>query len=99
MALKLAKRRFVAAVETTEDKKPRRLRLKVVKGFRKREIAKLAKADIATGTKVESDGLSCWSALTEAGCEHSSIKTGSGQKGRKPGALQMGQHHARNSTP
>jgi len=52
---------FVAAVETTADKKPRRLRLKVVKGFRKQEIAKLAKANIAAGTKVESDALSCWS--------------------------------------
>ena len=71
---------FVAAVETTADKKPRRLRLKVVKGFRKQEIAKLAKANIAAGTKVESDALSCWSAVTEAGCEHSSIKTGSGKK-------------------
>ena len=39
---------FVAAVETTADKKRAdRLRLKVVKGFRKQEIAKLAKADIA----------------------------------------------------
>ena len=71
---------FVAAVETTADKKPRRLRLKVVKGFRKQEIANLAKAEITAGTKVESDALSCWSAVTEAGCEHSSIKTGSGKK-------------------
>lgn len=71
---------FVAAVETTAERKPRRLRLKVVKGFRKQEISKLAKAEIAAGTKVESDGLRCWSAVTEAGCEHSSIKTGSGKK-------------------
>jgi ribosomal protein L37AE/L43A/transposase-like protein len=71
---------FVAAVETTSEKKPRRLRLKVVKGFRKHEISKLAKAEIAAGTKVESDGLSCWTAVTEAGCEHSSIKTSSGKK-------------------
>lgn len=71
---------FVAAVETTMDKKPRRLRLKVVKGFRKQEISKLAKAEMAAGTKVESDALSCWTAVTEAGCVHSSIKTGSGKK-------------------
>jgi ribosomal protein L37AE/L43A/transposase-like protein len=71
---------FVAAVETTAENRPKRLRLKVVKGFRKREISKLAKAEIAAGTKVESDGLRCWTAVTEAGCEHSSIKTGSGKK-------------------
>ena len=35
---------FVAAVETTAERKPRRLRLTVVKGFRKREVEKLAKA-------------------------------------------------------
>ncbi len=68
---------FVAAVETTADKKPRLLRLKVVNGFGKQEVAKLVKADIAPGTKVESDALSCWTAVTEAGCEPSSIKTGS----------------------
>ena len=33
---------FVAAVETTAERKPRRLRLTVVKGFRKKEIATLA---------------------------------------------------------
>ena len=38
---------FVAAVETTAERKPRRLRLTVVKGFRKKEIATLAKRDLA----------------------------------------------------
>src|SRR3954452_16222591 len=35
---------IVAAVETTPERKPMRLRLSVVKGFRKREVEKLAKA-------------------------------------------------------
>src|ERR671927_497905 len=35
---------IVAAVETTPDRRPRRLRLRVVKGFREREIERLAKA-------------------------------------------------------
>src|SRR5918912_974755 len=39
----------VAAVETTPERKPRRLRLTVVKGFRKREVEKLAKAAIEPG--------------------------------------------------
>src|SRR3954451_7136166 len=37
---------LVAAVEATADRRPRRLRLTVVKGFRKREVEKLAKAAI-----------------------------------------------------
>ena len=49
---------FVAAVETTPERKPRRLRLTVVKGFRKKEIEKLAKRDFAAGSNVVSDGLS-----------------------------------------
>ena len=38
---------FIAAVETTPQRKPRRLRLTVVRGFRKREVEKLAKSDFA----------------------------------------------------
>src|SRR5262245_2195983 len=52
-----AKTPFVAAVETTAERKPRRLRLAVVKGFRKKEIAALAKRDFAAGSNVVSDGL------------------------------------------
>jgi transposase-like protein len=55
---------IVAAVETTAERKPRRLRLTVVKGFRKREVEKLAKAAIEPGATVVSDGLSCWPAPT-----------------------------------
>src|SRR3954449_1738252 len=62
---------FVAAVETTAERKPRRLRLTVVKGFRKREVEKLAKAAIEPGSDVVSDGLSCWPAVEKAGCTHS----------------------------
>ena len=54
---------IVAAVETTADRKPRRLRLTVVEGFRKKEVEKLAKRDLAPGSNVVSDGLSCWSAV------------------------------------
>ena len=69
---------FVAAVETTAERKPRRLRLTVVKGFRKKEIATLAKRDFAAGSNVVSDGLSCWTAVGEAGCDHFPMVTGSG---------------------
>ena len=69
---------FVAAVETTAERKPRRLRLAVVKGFRKKEIERLAKRDFAAGSNVVSDGLSCWTAVEQAGCDHFPMLTGSG---------------------
>jgi hypothetical protein len=71
---------IVAAVETTLDRKPRRLRLSVVKGFRKKEVERLAKRDLAAGSNVVSDGLSCWPAVEKAGCEHFPIVTGSGKR-------------------
>src|SRR6188472_1606127 len=71
---------IVAAVETTAERRPRRLRLTVVKGFRKREVEKLAKAAIEPGATVVSDGLSCWPAVERAGCQHFPIVTGSGKR-------------------
>jgi len=71
---------LVAAVETTPERKPRRLKLTVVKGFRKKEVEKLAKRDFAPGSNVVSDGLSCWPAVAKAGCDHFPMVTGSGQQ-------------------
>jgi len=71
---------FVAAVETTADRRPRRLKRVPVKGFRKAEIEKLAKAGFAAGTNVVSDGLACWQAVTRAGCDHFPMRTGSGRQ-------------------
>jgi len=70
----------VAAVETTPERKPRRLRLTVVKGFRKKEVEKIAKRDLAPGTNVVSDGLSCWPAVAKAGCAHFPMATGAGKR-------------------
>jgi hypothetical protein len=70
----------VVAVETTPERKPRRMRLTVVKGFRKKEGEKVAKRDLAAGATVVSDGLSCWPAVAKAGCEHRPMRTGSGRQ-------------------
>src|SRR3712207_3061302 len=70
----------VAAVGTTPERKPRRMRLTVVKGLRKKEVEKLAKRDLAAGATVVSDGLSCWPAVAKAGCEHRPMRTGSGRR-------------------
>src|SRR5687768_15412200 len=74
---------IVVAVETTPERKPRRLKLTVVKGFRNKEIEKLAKRDLAPGSNVVSDGLSCWPAVAKAGCCHFPMVTGSGKQAAK----------------
>src|SRR3954469_16409775 len=74
---------FVAAVETTAERKPRRLRLTVVKGFRTKEVEELAKRDFAAGSNVVTDGLSCWTAVERAGCTHFPLVTGSGPQAAK----------------
>ena len=74
------KQPFVAAVETTPERRPKRLRLSVVKGFRKKEIERLAKCHLAPGSEIVSDGLSCWPAVEKAGCSHRPMVTGSGKR-------------------
>jgi ISXO2-like transposase domain/Transposase zinc-ribbon domain len=71
---------IVAAVETTPERKPKRLRLSVVEGFRKKEVERIAKRDFAPGTEVVSDGLSCWPAVEKAGGSHRPMVTGSGKR-------------------
>jgi hypothetical protein len=55
----------------------------MVKGFRKKEVEKLAKRDLAAGSNVVSDGLSCWPAVAKAGCCHFPMVTGSGRQAAK----------------
>jgi ribosomal protein L37AE/L43A len=71
---------FVAAVETTPERRPRRLRLAVVEGFRKQAVARLAKRSFAPGTQIVSDGLACWGAVAQAGCDHVPMTTGAGRQ-------------------
>src|SRR3954453_11881342 len=71
---------IIAAVETTAERKPGRLRLTVVRGFRKREVEKSAEAAIEPGSAAVSDGLSCWPAVGKAGCPRRPMVTGSGER-------------------
>ena len=71
---------FVAAVSTSPEGRPRKVKLAPVKGFRKREIARGVKLWLAPGAAVVTDGLGCWSALDEAACSHQAIRTGSGRQ-------------------
>lgn len=70
---------FVAAVETTKEGQPTRVKLSVVKGFRTAEIATWSKCHLSKGSTVISDGLACFNAVTEAGCDHDKIVCGGGR--------------------
>ena len=70
---------FIAAVETTDQGKPVRIKLHRVKGFRRKEVEKFAKKSLAPGSAVVSDGLDCFTSVTKAGCSHQPIVTGSGR--------------------
>jgi len=71
---------FIAAVETTEEGHPRKIKLQVLSGFRKKEISRWAKAHLEADSYVVTDGLRCFAALTEAGCEHEAIVVGNDRK-------------------
>lgn len=69
---------FVAAVETTPEGKPVRMKLSRVAGFSGKAIATFARRNLEPSCEVVSDGLHCFASVTEAGCAHQAIKTGSG---------------------
>lgn len=71
---------FVAALSFDEEGHPLRVKLTPVSGFTSRAIADWAKTNLASGCTVLSDGLACFAAVTEAGCQHHAIIIG----GRKP---------------
>jgi hypothetical protein len=69
---------FLAAVETTPDGKPVRLKLRRVASFCGRAISGFAKRSLDPACMVVSDGLACFGSVTDAGCAHEAIRTGSG---------------------
>ena len=74
------KQPFVAAVSTSDDRRPRKIKLLPVKGFRKKEVKKLVAKHLASTSRLVTDGLRCWTAAAEAGLEHTVIVTGSGKR-------------------
>ena len=71
---------FVAAVSTGTERRPRKVKLAPVRGFRKREIARGAPRWLAPGSEVVTDGLGCWSVLGECACTHRAVRAGPGPK-------------------
>ena len=74
------KQPFVAAVSTSDDRRPRKIKLLPVKGFRKKEVKKLIAEHLASTSRLVTDGLRCWTAAAEAGLGHTPIITGSGKR-------------------
>jgi transposase-like protein len=64
---------FVAAVETSAAGHPLRLLLHVVKTHDGAAIEAMAKQHLVPGTRVVSDGLGCFRAVTRAGCVHQPV--------------------------
>ena len=71
---------FIAAVSLMGNGLPLRVRLTPVSGFTRKAVSVWAKYALAPGSRVFSDGLACFGAVTEAGCHHYPTVMG----GRKP---------------
>ena len=78
---------FVAAVETTAEGKPVRLKLRRVTSFCAASIAGFAKRSLDPDCAVVSDGLQCFASVTYAGCAHQVVTTGSGPKAARTPAF------------
>lgn len=71
---------FVAAVETTAEGRPVRVKFSRVANFSREEIKRWAGQHLRPGGTVYSDGLGCFLGLGDAGCIHRPIVTGSGKR-------------------
>ena len=71
---------FVAAVSLNPEGHPMYIKMAPIPGFTRKAIGDWAKADLSPGCLVISDGLACFSGVTDAGCQHQPIIVGT----RKP---------------
>src|SRR5215211_2023471 len=78
---------FLAAVETTPEGKPVRLKLHRVTSFCRRAVEGFAKRSLDPACEAVSDRLGCFAAVTEAGCQHTVITTGSGARAARTPAF------------
>ena len=65
---------FVVAVET-RDGRPQRVQFHTVTSHTRAEIKRIATTSFVPGSRVVSDGLDCFKAVTEAGCTHDATVT------------------------
>ena len=71
---------FIAAVSLSETGHPLYVKMALVPGFTRKAIADWAEHNLSPSCTVISDGLACFSGVTDIGCQHEIIVEG----GRKP---------------
>lgn len=74
------KKPIVVAVQTSEDGRPRRMKLRRITRFKRKRVKSLAKRIIVEGATVVTDGLKCFRGVADAGCNHVPLATGSGRR-------------------
>ena len=67
---------LVATLALNEEGHPLRIKLTLASGFNNKAIADWAKANLKPDCAVLSDGLACFAAVIEAGCQHQDIIVG-----------------------
>jgi hypothetical protein len=70
---------FVAAVSLNTEGHPMYLKMAPVSGFTRKAIVEWAKQDLSPDCVVMSDGLSCFTRVLDAGCQHQAIIAGGSQ--------------------
>ena len=86
---------FVAAVETTEDGKAHRVKLRRVRRFTKKNIKKITRLIVRCGARVVTDGLGCFNGVADAGCYARADRHRLRPQGRASPCIQGRQHGAR----
>lgn len=86
---------FVSAVATTLDCKLRHVRMCILNGFRKADIAKLARSSFGAGANDVNDRLTWWQAPAKAGLRPIPDGRRQRQEGSAVGVLQLGEHYPR----
>lgn len=79
---------FIAAVETTVDGHPLRMKCSAVPGFRKQVIQRWTQKLVRRNARALSDGLKAFKGVGEAGIRHTAIVTGGGAASMEILALQ-----------
>lgn len=74
------KRPIVVAVQTSDGKKPVRIKLRRIARFKRKRVKSLARRILAPGAFVVTDGLACFRGVADAGCSHYPILAGSGRR-------------------
>ena len=74
------KKPIVVAVQTSDDGRPSRIKLRRIARFKRKRVKSIAKKIIAEGATVVTDGLKCFRGVADAGCRHVPMVTGSGRR-------------------